>query len=371
MKYYLIAGEASGDLHGSLLMQALSARDPQAEFRFRGGDAMAAVSGTRVQEFRDTAVMGIVEVLAKAGSLGRNLASCKRDILAWSPDAVILIDYPGFNLKIASFAHEAGFKVFYYIAPKVWATRERRVEKLRRYVDKLFVVFPFEVEWFRARGIEPVYEGNPLAEFVDKSLAIAPSREEFLRFNNLEDKPLLALLPGSRLQEIRWLAPRFAALTTDPRLEEFQFVIAGAPGISPDTYADYLPGTPVVSGQTYSLLKHASAAAVASGTASLETAIIGTPQVVCYGTNPLTYRIAKAFLKVKYVSLVNLIAGKPVVRELLQRGCTPAAIADELLSLTGDDNRRSRMFAEYTLLRRSLGDTGSAGRIAAELFDSI
>jgi lipid-A-disaccharide synthase len=381
MKYYLIAGEASGDLHASLLMRGLAQSDPQADFRFWGGEKMEAVGGVKVRDYRDTAVMGIVEVIAKAGRIRRNLAMCKADILAWCPDAVILIDYPGFNLKIARFAHDAGFKIFYYIAPKVWASRERRVEKLRRYVDKLFVIFPFEVEWFRARGIEPVYEGNPLIDSIGAALSAAPSREEFLSANGLSDKPIIALLPGSRLQEIKFLAPRFRELAADPHLSVFQFVIAGAPGLSGDVYeklfggestsVDKCSGIRVVYGQTYALLKHSASAAVASGTASLEATIVGTPQVVCYGMNPLSFKIAISILKVPYVSLANLIANKLIFKELLQDKCTPEAISAELLRLTGDTDYRAQMLADYDAVRRSLGAPSSARRIASAMYELL
>jgi len=368
MKYYLIAGEASGDLHASLLMRALAARDPQAEFRFWGGDMMAAVGGVKVHDYRETAVMGIVEVLRKAGAVRSNLASCKADIEAFRPDLVILVDYPGFNLKIAEFAHGRGLRVYYYIAPKVWASREGRIEKLRRYVDRLFVIFPFEVEYFRSKGIEPVYEGNPLVDHIDTLLAAAPSREGFLSANGLDSRPVIALLAGSRLQEIKFLAPRFRQLAADGRFAGYQFVIAGAPGLGPEVYGKFFGDSiPIVYGQTYQLLRHSVAAAVASGTASFEAAVIGTPQVVCYGMNPLTWRIAISILKVPYVSLANLIMGRLIFKELLQEACTPEAIAGELIRLTSDEESRTAMQHQYTLLRRQLGCAGAASRIASAM----
>ncbi len=389
MKYYLIAGEASGDLHGSLLMQALSARDPQARFRFRGGEKMETVGGEKVCDYRDTAVMGIVEVIAKAGALKRSISTCMADIERWRPDVVILIDYPGFNLKIARFSHGMGFKVFYYIAPKVWASREGRVKQLQLYVDRLFVIFPFEVEWFRNRGIEPVYEGNPLVDHIDAVLAAAPSREEFLSGNGLDSRPVIALLPGSRLQEIKFLSQRFRALASDPKFADYQFVIAAAPGVDPAIYEKYFGGSsrrsssqavsgkrpecriPVIYGQTYELLHFCSAAAVASGTASFEAAVIGAPQVVCYGMNPLTWRIAISILKVPYVSLANLIMGRLIFKELLQDACTPAAVADELLRLTSDSDYRDGMLQLYAALRQQVGPCGSATRIADAIKSSI
>ena len=381
MKYYLIAGEASGDMHGSLLMKALAERDPEAEFRFWGGGMMEAAGGTKVRDYRDTAVMGVVELAAKAGRLKRNLAFCKADILAWRPDVLILIDYPGFNLKMARFAHNNGFKVFYYIAPKVWATREGRLEKLRRYVDALFVIFPFEVEWFRKRGIEPVYEGNPLIDSIDASLESAPSKADFCAGNGLDpQRPLLALLAGSRLQEIKYLAPRFvrlaALLSGDGRyaaLKDAQLVLAAAPGIPREVYESHFGASAirVVYDQTYHLLKNSDAALVASGTASLETALIGTPQVVCYGMNPLTFKLAMAMLKVRYVSLANLILDKLIFRELLQNDCNPEAMAGELLRLAEDSDCRSRMLADYAQVRAALGGSGAAGRIAAQIYSRL
>lgn len=381
MKYYLIAGEASGDMHGSLLMKALAERDPEAEFRFWGGGMMEAAGGTKVRDYRDTAVMGVVELAAKAGRLKRNLAFCKADILAWRPDVLILIDYPGFNLKMARFAHNNGFKVFYYIAPKVWATREGRLEKLRRYVDALFVIFPFEVEWFRQRGIGPVYEGNPLIDSIDASLESAPSKADFCARNGLDpQRPLLALLAGSRLQEIKYLAPRFvrlaALLSGDGRyaaLKDAQLVLAAAPGIPREVYESHFGASAirVVYDQTYHLLKNSDAALVASGTASLETALIGTPQVVCYGMNPLTFKLVMAMLKVRYVSLANLILDKLIFKELLQNDCNPEAMAGELLRLAEDSDCRSRMLADYAQVRAALGGSGAAGRLADEIYSRL
>lgn len=364
MKYYLIAGEASGDLHASLLMEGLAARDPSADFRFFGGERMAAVGGTKAFDYRDSSVMGVVEVLARVGRLQRRMADCKDDILAYAPDALILIDYPGFNLRMARFAHSHGIKVFYYIAPKVWASREGRVKQLRRYVDKLCVIFPFEVEWFRERGIDVVYEGNPLVEHIGSVLDAAHSREEFLRQNGMDSRPLIALLPGSRMQEIGFLAPRFCKVV---RSLPYKFVIAAAPGISAEVYEKYFPGIPVVYGQTYELLKYSAAAAIASGTASLEAAIIGTPQVVCYGTNPLTYRIARAIMKVRYVSLANIILDKPIFKELLQDGCTPQAIASELERLVTDTDYQIAMRRDYATVRSLLGSPGAAGRLTGTI----
>ncbi len=373
MRYYIITGEASGELHGSLLMKGLLRGDADAQIRFWGGDKMAAVGGEKARDYRETAVMGLVEVLSKAGSVRRNLAFCKADILSWKPDVVILIDYPGFNLKIARFAHEHSIKVFYYIAPKVWASREKRVEKLRSYVDRLFVIFPFEVEYFRSKGIEPVYEGNPLLDCVDATLAAAPPRAEFFAACGLEDRPTVALLAGSRMQEIKFLAPRmiaFAKLLAS-RQDAPQLALAAAPGIDREVYERYFGGSgiKVVYDRTYPLLKYSDFAVVASGTASLETALIGTPQVVCYGMNPITCLIARMIMKVKYISLANLILDKWIFNELLQERCTAENIAAEMDRLMAGGADRSAMLADYSRLREALGSGGAADRFAARMIE--
>ncbi len=373
MRYYIITGEASGELHGSLLMKGLLRGDADAQIRFWGGDKMAAVGGEKARDYRETAVMGLVEVLSKAGSVRRNLAFCKADILSWKPDVVILIDYPGFNLKIARFAHEHSINVFYYIAPKVWASREKRVEKLRSYVDRLFVIFPFEVEYFRSKGIEPVYEGNPLLDCVDATLAAAPPRAEFFAACGLEDRPTVALLAGSRMQEIKFLAPRmiaFAKLLAS-RQDAPQLALAAAPGIDREVYERYFGGSgiKVVYDRTYPLLKYSDFAVVASGTASLETALIGTPQVVCYGMNPITCLIARMIMKVKYISLANLILDKWIFNELLQERCTAENIAAEMDRLMAGGADRSAMLADYSRLREALGSGGAADRFAARMIE--
>jgi len=362
MKYYIIAGEASGDLHASNLMRGLLACDPSCEFRFWGGDAMAAVGGELVRHYRDTAVMGVVEVLSKLPELLSNLSFCKRDLLDWGPDAVILVDYPGFNLKIARFARPRGFRVYYYIAPKVWAHKAFRVKRLKRDVDALYCIFPFEPDWFRARGIEARYFGNPLSD----SIGQWPFR------------PLggtrIALLPGSRAAELKFMMPRLVALerllAADPRFAGYRLAVAGAPSMRPEDYREYLPAgskIEVIPGRTYDLLKDSDAAVICSGTASLEAALIGTPQVVCYGFNPLTWRIARLTVKVRYASLVNLILGREAVPELLQEAASPEMIFKELESILTDAPRRARMVEEYESLKETLGGAGASGRIARDI----
>ncbi|MCF0173492.1 MAG: lipid-A-disaccharide synthase [Bacteroidales bacterium] len=378
MKYYIIAGEASGDLHASNLMRGLLNSDPAAEFRFWGGDEMAAVGGTLVRHYKEGAVMGIVEVLLKARLLKANLRHCKSDILQWQPDVVILVDYPGFNFKIAKFASQRGLKVFYYIAPKVWASREGRIRKLKKYVSRLFVIFPFEVDYFRKHGIEPFYAGNPLLDSIARNPAVEESKEAFCRRTGLDDRPIVALLAGSRAGEIKFLMPHFLELEriikeSGGPLSDCQLVIAGAPSVSKDIYEKYLAGSDikVVFGETYPLLRHAVSAAVNSGTASLEAALIGTPQVVCYGMNPITFAIAIRLLKVKYISLANLILDKLIFKELLQKDCTAPAILKELEAISADGASRQAMVEDYRRLREVLGGEGASERVAQEMVSEL
>ena len=376
MKYYIIAGEASGDLHGSNLMKGLYQEDPGAQIRFWGGALMNDVYKAHeegeglVEDYRAGAVMGLVEVLRKGPSLLRRFARCKADIAAWKPDVVILIDYPGFNFKVAEFAHNAGFKVFYYIAPKVWGTREGRIKKLKAWVDMLFIVFPFEKEYFDRQGLAYVYAGNPLVDAIEASPALSESRETFLERTGLPDKPSIALLAGSRSMEIDSMMPGFMQLadawhTLHP---EYVFVVAAAPSRSMKDYEKYLGNrgayVKVVFGETYGTLRHAQAAVINSGTASLEAALIGTPQVVGYRMNPITAAIARRIIKVKYVSLGNLILDRYAFRELLQERFTVPGLMDELERLTEDKAYRARMQADYTEIRTRLGGSGASEAVA-------
>ena len=381
MKYYIIAGEASGDLHGLNLMKGIYAEDPQADIRFWGGDLMAGVSGhAPVRHYKEGAVMGFVEVLAKAGKLLKNVKFCKEDIKAWNPDVVILIDYPGFNFKIAEFAHKAGFKVFYYIAPKVWASREGRIKKLKKYVDRLFIVFPFEKPYFDAKGIEYIYKGNPLVDAVDGSPAMNQSREEFLTENGLNDGQFIAMLAGSRKGEISTMMPvltEFAAkMHALPQYKDYQFIVAGAPSRTMDDYQKWL--TPdnssyvkILFGKTQPIIRHADAAVVNSGTASLETALFGTPQVVGYIINPITYWVAKKIVKIKYISLGNLIVDRLAFKEFLQDDCNPDALVTEIRDLIENQERRSAMLAEYAEIRSLLGGTGASSAVAEAMIAEL
>jgi lipid-A-disaccharide synthase len=394
MKYYIIAGEASGDLHGSNLMKGIYAEDPQAEIRFWGGDCMVGVwAGSTVSEtnphlqhdglvkhYKEGAVMGFVEVLAKAGKLLKNVKSCKEDILAWNPDVVILIDYPGFNFKIAEFAHKAGFKVFYYIAPKVWASREGRIRKLKAYVDKLFIVFPFEKPYFDAKGVEYIYKGNPLVDAVDGSPAMLETRQDFLERTGLEDKPIIAMLAGSRKGEISTMMPvltEFAAkMKATAKYSDYQFLIAGAPSRSIKDYETWLTEEnkgyiKVLFGETQSIIRHAEAGVINSGTASLETALFGTPQVVGYITNPVTYWIAKKIVKIRYISLGNLIVDRLAFKEFIQDDCNAAALVTEIQDLIENQERRQKMLDDYADIRATLGGTGASSAVAKAMIDEL
>ena len=376
MKYYIVAGEASGDLHASNLMRGLYDEDPGADIRYWGGEKMDAVALERqgysglVKDYREGAVMGFWEVFLQGRKLLRKLRQCQADILRWKPDSVILVDYPGFNFRVAEFAHKQGLRVFYYIAPKVWASRESRIRKLKAYVDKLFIVFPFETAYFSRKGVDFIYKGNPLIDAIDQSDALSESRVAFLERTGLDDRPIIALLAGSRSGEIASMMPVFSELAAKmhamPEFADYQFVIAAAPG---RTEADYdLAGNGsfvhVVFGETYSVLRHARAAVINSGTASLEAALIGTPQVVGYRTAALTFLIMRNIIKIRFVSLANLILDRAAFKEYLQYYFTADNLLSELRRLLEDGNYRSRMAADYAEIRRRLGGTGASKAVA-------
>lgn len=380
MKYYIIAGEASGDLHGSNLMKGLYAEDPKAEIRFWGGDLMQSAGGELVRHYKEGAVMGFVEVVAKARKLLGNVSFCKKDILDWKPDVVILIDYPGFNFKIAEFAHNAGFKVFYYIAPKVWASREGRIRKLKAYVDKLFIVFPFEKPYFDSKGISYIYKGNPLVDAVDGSRAMKETREDFFVRAGLENKPFIAMLAGSRKPEISTMMPVLTEFATRmhsiPEYSEYQFLIGGAPARSMKDYEPWLTDDnrkyiKVLFSETQSIIRHAEAAVVNSGTASLETVLFGTPQVVGYITNPITYWIARKIVKIRYISLGNLIIDKMAFKEFIQDDCNAGALVTEVRELIENTGRRERMLDSYADIRNELGGQGASASVAGAMIEEL
>ena len=387
MKYYIIAGEASGDLHGSNLMKGIYTEDPNAQIRFWGGDLMQSVwetaatpSSGLVRHYKEGAVMGVVEVLAKARKLLGNVSFCKKDILAWQPDVVILIDYPGFNFKIAEFAHKSGFKVFYYIAPKVWASREGRIKKLKAYVDKLFIVFPFEKPYFDSKGISYIYKGNPLVDAVDNSRAALETRQDFLDRARLEDRPIIAMLAGSRKPEISTMMPvltEFAAkMHALPEYANYQFLIAGAPARNHKDYEawlnednkDYIK---ILFGETQSIIRNAEAGVINSGTASLETALFNTPQVVGYITNPITYWVAKKIIKIRYISLGNLIVDRLAFKEYIQDDCNADALVKEIRELIENSDRRSKMLADYEDIRNLLGGAGASSAVAKAMIEEL
>ena len=486
MKYYIIAGEASGDLHGSNLVKGLLEKDPSAQIRAWGGELMRQAGAEVVKDYRENSIMGFVEVVANIGKILGNMKECCKDILAFNPDVVILIDYPGFNMKIAKFAKKHGFKVFYYIAPKVWAWKERRVHKIKRYVDKLFIIFPFEVEYFRKWGIETVYRGNPLLDSVCNFSHAGESRAAFEARTSPKRQiicttaaasteatasaaaaatsaapaaagataagataatspttasspttepattaaepttaaaepttaaamPIIAALAGSRKMETSFLLPRI--VRTALAMPQYRFIIAAAPSMEPEylkkiiqkelaaavaptgssqagsnkkqscishtqagscnTQADSCNtqagscNIEIMYGETYAVLQQSVAAIISSGTASLEAALLKTPQVVCYGGNPISFYIAKAVVKLKYISLANLILDKLIFKEILQNDCTPANISAELEALINQKTYRDAMLADYDKVHQLLGGGGASGRIAEAMIEEL
>ncbi|MDD3108069.1 MAG: lipid-A-disaccharide synthase [Alistipes sp.] len=369
MRYYLIAGEASGDLHGANLMRGLQQADPSAEFRFWGGDRMAEVGGVEnlAMHYTQASFMGFTEVLLHLRTIFRQIDACRRDVAAYRPHGLILIDYAGFNLRIARFAHEAGIPTYYYIAPKVWAWKESRVKLLRRYVDRLFVIFPFEPDYFRRHGIEAIYEGNPLMDAIAARRATLPTREAFLRDEGLDERPMVALLAGSRRSEIGYNLPFMVALSK--QFPDYQFVVAGVAWLDRAVYAPFLSGSSVryVCNKTYELLSLSQAAVVTSGTATLETALLGVPEMVCYRRDLPSMLIGKMFLKSRYISLVNLVLDRECVRELLQFQMNMKNATAELQAILPGGAKYERMQQEYAELRRRIGGEGSSARTAARM----
>lgn len=364
MKYYLIAGEASGDLHGSNLMKELHRADDDAQFRIWGGDLMEAAGGTLVKHYRDLAFMGFWEVARNIRTILRNIKFCKEDILRFQPDVLILIDYPGFNLRIAKWAKEQGIRVFYYISPQIWAWHTSRVHGIKASVDRMFVILPFETEFYQQYDYQVDFTGHPLLDVVDRH---EPDPAFFDKHQLSADKPLVALLPGSRRQEISRMLE--VMLQMVDRFPEYQFVIAGAPSQEAAFYEEIIAktapqqGVRLILNQTYRLLQHAQAALVTSGTATLETALFQVPQVVCYKGSPLSYFIARRLIDVKYISLVNLIVDRPLLTELIQQEMNARRLASELQKLFEED-RRQEILAGYQELRERLGQSGASAKTA-------
>ena len=377
MKYYLIAGEASGDLHASNLMKALKSEDPEADFRFFGGDLMSAVGGTRVKHYRELAYMGFIPVLMHLPTILSNMRLCKHDIVSWQPDVVILVDYPGFNLKIAEYVKKhTSIPIYYYISPKIWAWKEYRIKNIKRDVEELFSILPFEVDFFKGHQYPIHYVGNPCVDAVDAfQKKNVESFENFTKENGLSDKPIIALLAGSRKQEIKDNLPDMLEAAKS-FVGDYQLVLAGAPSIDPSYYQRYIGDdvpVKIIFGQTYRLLQQAKAALVTSGTATLETALFRVPQVVCYYI-PLGKFISflrRHILKVKYISLVNLVADKEVVRELVADTMTVQNVRAELDALLNDEPYRNRMLQEYDRMIKILGPAGASHQAASKMIELL
>lgn len=362
MRYYIIAGEASGDLHGSNLVRSILREDPDAQVRAWGGDLMQAAGAEVVKHYRDLAFMGFWEVFKNLWTILGNFRTIKRDIRIWSPDVLVLIDFPGFNLRIAQWATRRGLRVFYYISPQIWAWHVSRVHRIKKDVERMYVILPFEKDFYARYGFDVDYVGHPLLDVTNQQSVPADFRESL----HLGDRPLVALLPGSRKQEIEAMLPEMCSVVE--HFEKYQFVVAGAPGLPPDYYDDLLRRLSVpegrirvVTGQTYPLLKMAQAALVTSGTATLEAALLGTPQVVCYKSSRISYWLARRLVRVPYISLVNLIAEGPLVRELIQGALNEQTLREELGRLLSDEGREE-ILEGYKKLKERLGQPGASAR---------
>lgn len=369
MKYYLIAGEASGDLHGANLMRALQQIDPEAEFRFWGGDRMEAVGGKLIKHYRDLAFMGFWEVITNLKTILRNIDFCKRDITQFQPDALIFIDYPGFNMRIAKWAKEKGIPTHYYISPQIWAWKENRIKAIKRDVDAMYVILPFEKDFYEGKHQYPVhFVGHPLLDAIAARKEV--SEEIFKKENGLDERPIIALLPGSRKQEIAKMLS--VMLSVVGSYHQYQFVIAGAPSLGYDFYKQFIKEENVhfVTGKTYDLLSHAHAALVTSGTATLETALFNVPEVVCYRGNWISYQIAKRVISLKYISLVNLIMDAPIVTELIQGELNTKNLKTELDKLLNPEHR-AQLLKDYKTLREKLGNEGASERTASLIVSSM
>lgn len=366
-KYYIISGEASGDLHGSNLMKAILKEEPHAKFRFWGGDLMQSVGSTLVKHYKDLAFMGFWEVIQNLGTILKNIKFCKKDIKNYHPDVLILIDYPGFNLRIAKYAKKLGIKVVYYISPQLWAWKEGRVDIIKKYVDEMLVILPFEKDFYKKHAVSSHFVGHPLLDAISGLKEISP--ENFRKENGLNEKEIIALLPGSRKQEVKKMLN--IMLSIAPYFKDYQFVIAGAPSLPKDFYSDFLtPDVHFISNKTYDLLRCSKAALVTSGTATLETALLKIPEVVCYKGSWISYQIAKRLVKhIKYISLVNLIMNKEVVKELIQNELNTKNLKTELQKIL-EKEKREIIIEEYEKLHSLLGGQGASQR-AAKLIVSV
>lgn len=373
MKYYMIVGEASGDLHASNLIKGLKQEDADAQVRGWGGDLMREAGAEIVRHYKDTAIMGFINVVRKLGTLRDNIRYCCEDIRDWQPDVVILVDYAGFNLRIARFAKRIGLKVFYYISPKLWAWNTGRVKKIKKYVDRMYTIFPFETEFYQRYNYPVYYGGNPLVDAINARPCKEETFQEFIRINDLPDKPIIALLAGSRKQELKYVLPTMLKMIE--HFPEYQFVIAGAPSMTDEDYAPYLQGRQIriLYGMTYRLVSQATAALVTSGTATLETALLRTPQVVCYNGEAarLSYFLFKTVVKVKFISLVNLIFDGEVVKELMMQHFNESNLLDELSKIIYSERYREKMQRNYDEVIRRMGEPGASGRFARMMVEAL
>ncbi len=373
MKYYIIAGEASGDLHASNLLNSLKNTDSKAVFRGWGGDLMQKQGAELVKHYRDLAFMGFVEVIANLKTIYKNINFCKKDILNYKPDALILVDYPGFNLRIAEWAHKNRIKVFYYISPQVWAWHQSRVKKMKKFIDKLFVILPFEKDFFKSHQMDVDFVGHPLLDEIENYQNTISNKSEYNVFEKdfIPKKPVIALLPGSRKQEISSMLPVMIELSED--YPQFKFIIAGVSTLDADFYQKFIQENDVsiVFDQTYNLLKISHAALVTSGTATLETALFDVPQLVCYKGNFISYRIARKIIKIKYISLVNLIMDKLVIKELIQNDFNISLLKTEFDKIAFDENYRQTLKSEYKNLKIKLGGKGASDNVARLIFENL
>jgi lipid-A-disaccharide synthase len=367
MKYFIIAGEQSGDLHGSNLIRELIVADKNAEVQCWGGDLMESAGATLLVHYRKLAFMGFIGVIKNLRAITKNIKLCKQQIIEYKPDVVIFIDYPGFNLRIAEFAKKASYRTFYYISPKLWAWNEGRVRKIKEYIDRMFIIFPFEVDFYKKHGITVEYQGNPLIDETEKRTSRFPAKDSMWKYLGIENKSMIALLAGSRRHEIELILPEM--MKTINHFPDYQFVLAGVKNIPDELYIKIIGNAPVkvIKEKTYEILYAAEAALVTSGTATLEAALLGTPQVVCYKGDFFSMLIAWMVVKVKYISLVNLIMGSEVVKELVQYDLTEKALLKELKAILPGGVKREKLLSDYEELKIKLGSAGASGRIAREM----
>jgi lipid-A-disaccharide synthase len=371
MRYFIIAGEQSGDLHGSNLMQGLFQADPGAEIICWGGDLMESAGAKLLMHYRKLAFMGFVAVIKNLGAISKNLSLCKQQISEYKPDVVIFIDYPGFNLRIARYAKNEGYKTFYYISPKFWAWNEGRVKKVKQFIDRMFIIFPFEVDFYRKHGIAVEYKGNPLVDETEKRISSFGSKDNIRKNLSFGEKPVIALLAGSRRHEIELILPQMIRIVRF--FPEYNFILAGVKNIPDELYKKIIGDNQVTlfKDKTYEILYVSEAALVTSGTATLEAALLGTPQVVCYKGDFFSMLIAWMVVKVKYISLVNLIMGSEIIRELVQYDLKEKRLAAELKAILPGGLRRNEILSGYGLLREKLGPAGASGRIAKEMVKEL